>query len=175
MLPAIRFVGGLEAKSVRLALSESLIRLIFVITLVMTTGAFLTSCEQIKSIKDEVGGKEDTSDLIKEVERLYKEARDSEDQVPANVADWVKQDVEKLGDWEYKVVSLPFRDTGSLEDRLNQLGRDRWEVFWVEPDGDNAAFYLKRPARSYIRSIPLSSLLKAFPGVRTVLPEQTEQ
>jgi len=53
----------------------------------MITGAFITSCEQVGSIRDKAGGKPDMLDLIKDLERLYKVARDSADQAPKNVAD----------------------------------------------------------------------------------------
>jgi hypothetical protein len=54
---------------------------------------------------------------------------------------------EKQG-WEYKVVSKdPAVDARALEEELNALGKDGWEVIGVVPLSAALQFYLKR-ARS---------------------------
>ena len=42
------------------------------------------------------------------------------------------KDIENIGDWEYKVVSYGSKDFRALEKDLNELGKERWQCFWVE-------------------------------------------
>ena len=67
---------------------------------------------------------------------------------------------ENMGDWEYKVV--PFGEVAAteLEKKLNQLGSDRWQCFWVEANGKSKVFYFKRTKLSYINKIPAADLLR---------------
>ena len=41
-------------------------------------------------------------------------------------------DLENIGDWEYKVIDLTDGCAAAMETTLNELGNDRWEVFWIE-------------------------------------------
>lgn len=49
--------------------------------------------------------------------------------------------------WEYHVLFLAAaREIGQVEDALNQLGRDGWELVTVDDAGENAkVFFFKRP------------------------------
>lgn len=93
-----------------------------------------------------------------QVKDLYEKAKGTSD--PSNAVDWAKDDIKKIGDWEYKIVVIADLETASLEQQLNELGEDRWEVFWVQPSRTETRFFLKRTARSYLRHIPLSELGK---------------
>jgi hypothetical protein len=108
------------------------------------------------------GGEED-SGLWDEVEHLYGQARDTGEQVPGDVYDWLKEDLNQIGDWEYRVVEIPSSERTLAETELNDLGKERWECFWVEARGSRTRFYLKRPSRSYLRNLPLSDLMKVVP------------
>ena len=78
--------------------------------------------------------------------------------------EWAKEDIQRWGDWEYRVVVLPEGEARALEAQLNEYGEERWEVFWVDREGGNLKIFLKRPSKSYLRSIPLSELGKAISG-----------
>lgn len=71
---------------------------------------------------------------------------------------WATDDLENIGDWEYRVVELPDADSELLEETLNALGNDRWEVFWIENVRNDYRVILKRPSRSYLSRIPLSQI-----------------
>jgi len=104
-----------------------------------------------------------TESVWEEIRKLYERAKDAGEQVPADVADWVKQDVQAIGDWEYRVVALPTADAAKLEQRLNEMGKNRWDCFWVHTTGGETAFMFKRPRRTYLKNVPLSDLLKLIP------------
>jgi hypothetical protein len=76
----------------------------------------------------------------------------------------VQEDVENLGDWEYKIVEIPNGPAEMQEERLNEFGNERWEVYWVQASTDNFRFYLKRPSVSYMSRVPLSTLLRVLAG-----------
>ena len=101
----------------------------------------------------------------KEIEKLYEKAKEAGDTTPGDVVDWAKRDIQRIGDWEYRVVTVATAGDDVFEKRFNELGRDRWEIFWVERFQEgNLRLFLKRPARSYLKLIPLSDLSKLVPG-----------
>ena len=71
---------------------------------------------------------------------------------------WATEDLENIGDWEYKIETLPLDSAEEFEAALNELGNDRWEVFWMEKNAVGYTVFLKKPAVSYLSKIPLSSL-----------------
>ncbi len=61
-----------------------------------------------------------------EVKGTYKKAKrkavEMGETVPDKIPDWVKEDLENVGDWEYRVVEAV---RGELEATLNELGAER--------------------------------------------------
>jgi hypothetical protein len=98
------------------------------------------------------------------IQALYEAAKRSGESHTGSITEWLKSDYEKIGDWEYRIVRVPSKESGVLESSLNLEGSDRWEVFWVREGAGDFTFFLKRPVRSYLRSIPVSELLKLIPG-----------
>jgi hypothetical protein len=102
--------------------------------------------------------------LKQRVQELYRQARESGQQVPKDALDWAQQDLRRMGDWEYKIVDLPREDPESRQDRLNELGSERWEAFWMEPAGNGMRVYLKRRSKSWLEKMPLSELRRLWPS-----------
>ena len=98
-------------------------------------------------------------DLWSEVQTLYEKAKATGEKVPATTMEWIREDLDRIGDWEYRVVALK-GDAKRIERELNALGGERWECFWVQTDAAGARFYLKRHSRSYLSTIPVTSLIK---------------
>ena len=73
--------------------------------------------------------------------------------------EWLMKDLQNIGDWEYKVESFNFKNPKDLEIRLNQLGAERWQCFWVQGQ-DSPLFYFKRTKLSYLSKIPTGALLR---------------
>ena len=74
-----------------------------------------------------------------------------------NPMQWAADDLENIGDWEYKVEEFSRADPEELEAVLNDLGDERWEVIWIEKNADGYTVFLKKPSVSYLNKIPLSS------------------
>ena len=98
-----------------------------------------------------------------QVVEMYEKAKAAGEQVPKDVYEWAKQDLAKIGNWQYRVVDLTPTDARSVEDRLNELGADQWECIWIQASGNTVRFVFKRPAKSYLKHIPLSQLMKLVP------------
>jgi len=96
-----------------------------------------------------------TQKAINDLQAKYDELVDDNLESPVK---WASDDLENIGDWEYKVIDLTNGDAGSMETTLNELGDDRWEVFWIENVRNNYRVMLKRPSRSYLSRIPLSQI-----------------
>ena len=100
----------------------------------------------------------------RQVRDLYRQAQDAGENVPADTYEWARSDLERIGDWEYMVLRLDGASDEGIQSRLNELGKDRWEVFWMEASASDLRIFLKRPVRSYLRHLPLSELSRLLPG-----------
>jgi len=98
-----------------------------------------------------------------EIQQLYQKAKSASDDVPENVVDWVKEDIQRNGTWEYRVVTLQRETDKELERELSRLGKDRWECFWIERHENKLRLALKRPAKSYLQAVPVKDLMKLIP------------
>ena len=70
------------------------------------------------------------------------------------------KDIENIGDWEYKVVTFVTEEAMEVEKNLNELGRERWQCFWVESNKKQKSFYFKRTKMSYLSKIPTGAILR---------------
>ncbi len=123
--------------------------------IVCLTALVTLACER------EPGEPSQAERALEEVKRLYEQAKDK---VPEDPVKWAKEDIERYGDWEYQLLILADGEPSKLEEQLNEVGQERWEVFWVERSGADLRLFLKRPAISYLRSVPLSKLGRAISG-----------
>ena len=105
-----------------------------------------------------------TNSVEKAVRELYEKAREAGDHVPTNVVEWAKEDLKNIGAWEYRIEQINLQDDKAVEARLNELGAERWEVYWVEKYASGARFHLKKSRRSYRKHVPLGDLLKSVTG-----------
>ena len=124
----------------------------------------ISSCDQVDKIKQTTSEKLSNTDIKKEIEEAYKKVKKTGASVPDNAIDWATDDIKKIGDWDYKVVSLVNDTPKKIESKLNEYGANRWEIFWVENIGNQKLLYMKRPTRSYLKHFPLRDLLKAIPA-----------
>jgi len=103
-----------------------------------------------------------TEQALAELQRMLEEARE---RTPEDPVEWAREDLERYGDWEYRIVTLDEPEADALEAELNVLGQDRWEVFWVErTEQGGLSLLLKRPAVSYLRAVPFSEIGRVIPG-----------
>ena len=64
------------------------------------------------------------------------------------------EEIEKLFSVEYRVVEFTSSDAKDIELKLAELGRDRWDCFFIEPFNGTKRFYFKRSPRTLLRYIP---------------------
>ncbi len=96
-----------------------------------------------------------TQRAINDLQAKYDELVEDKLQSPVK---WASDDLENIGDWEYKIIDLADDGAASIESALNELGNDRWEVYWIENVRNDYRVMLKRPSRSYLSRIPLSQI-----------------
>ena len=107
---------------------------------------------------------EETS-LWSQVVAFYEEAKAAGETVTEDVYEWAREDVQSIGDWEYKVEFLSNPNHIALEKTLNEFGAERWEVVWIDRQGANLIVTMKRHSRTWLNKLPLGDLLKlAAPG-----------
>lgn len=141
------------------------------ITLCLINGAFLFADDEKKEKSYTERLKEAYDDKVKEGKELYDKGVKGAKEKYADTfdkgkglseksKDWVVEDLENIGDWEYRVVSYGSKDTKTLEKDLNELGKERWQCFWVDVSGKEKVFYFKRTKMSYVSKIPMGTLLR---------------
>ena len=92
---------------------------------------------------------------LDELQRKYDDLIKDKVDVPV---EWAADDIENIGDWEYRVVELSFTSPEDLESQLNEFGNERWEVIWLEDSPAGFLAVLKKPSISYLSKIPISQL-----------------
>lgn len=116
---------------------------------------FLVLCAGLMACGQEPGEPSQADQAIEELRSLYEKALE---EAPDDPVEWAKEDISRYGDWEYRVVVIADNEPHTLEAEFNELGSERWEVFWMERSGGDLRLFLKRPSKSYLRSVPLSGL-----------------
>ena len=105
-----------------------------------------------------------TNATMQTVKDLYNKARSLGEDVPRDALEWARQDIKRMGAWEYRVMDINEKDPDALTLALNELGEDRWECFWVEHSRRSVRFYFKKSSRSYLKAVPVGDLFKLIPG-----------
>ncbi len=108
---------------------------------------------------------ETAPELQEQIIQLYERARESGEAVSGDVYEWAREDVERIGDWEYRIVRHDDAGDAAIEAALNELGSERWEVVWIDRQSGTLRLFLKRPRRSFLRHLPLSELPRLVPGL----------
>ena len=95
------------------------------------------------------------SRAIEELQQQYEELTGDSLDDPVQ---WAAEDIENIGDWDYRVVDIQPASADDFETALNELGNDRWEAIWIEQTAAGYRVILKKPSVSYLSKIPLSQL-----------------
>ena len=96
-----------------------------------------------------------TDRAFDELQQRYEDLTERDLDAPV---EWAQEDLENIGDWEYRVLEVEKMPAAELEAMLNELGNERWEVYWIDPSLTGMTIYLKKPSISLISKIPLSQL-----------------
>jgi hypothetical protein len=98
--------------------------------------------------------------LIDEITASGKDATDKGKQMTAGAKSWLKDDFKKIGDWEYKQLTIPLTEIAAMEKNLNELGTDRWDCFWIQQHKDSIHLLFKRPSVSYLHKLSTVDFMK---------------
>lgn len=123
-----------------------------------------SSCEKVDELKKSTADRIDGTGIRQEIEQAYEKVKRTGVAVPDNAITWAKEDIQKIGDWDYRVVRLEETKPDEIESRLNEYGRSRWEVIWIDARPKGKTLYMKRPTRSYLKHFPLREVLKTIPA-----------
>lgn len=138
--------------------TDTSLRGLRVVLAVLPAIALVSACDFERSAPDAL-----PDDVADRVRALYERAREAGDDVPGDAYQWAREDVERIGDWEYRVLRLSDDADESIEEELDRLGEERWEVFWLERREEGYRAFLKRRSRSFLRMVPLGELGRLAP------------
>jgi hypothetical protein len=105
-----------------------------------------------------------TSRALDELSEAYADLAALVDRNPGEAVEWAQDDIENLGDFEYRIVEFARMPVEQLEAEFNAIGDERWEVFWMEPTETGLRVYARRSSISYLSRLPLSALVRLFSG-----------
>lgn len=97
------------------------------------------------------------------VEQAYQKSKAAGTTTATNATEWVRGDIEKIGAYQYKIVTIDVDDHEQAAKTLNELGGDRWDCFWVERGEEGTDFYFKKSTRSLIGNLPARELIRIVP------------
>lgn len=112
--------------------------------------------EQLKRLVDELTKK------AEEAGTKGKELTDKGKKAAEDTKNWLKEDFGKIGDWEYTQAKVQLAEIGKMSEKLNELGKERWECFWIQEHNGTVHLLFKRPAVSYLRKLSQIDFLKAI-------------
>ena len=100
-----------------------------------------------------------------ELLQLYKHAINAGEKIkiPDDILERARDEIQRVGTWEYQVVTLKNPQDSLLEKRLNALGKDRWECQVGQLQSEQVRILCKRPTRTYLKNIAITDLLKLIP------------
>ena len=133
------------------------------IALVFLVSSFLTMAEDEPKADDKSYSeklKEVYEKGLKGAKEKYAETVGDGKKLTGKSKEWLLKDIENIGDWEYKVESYGPEQAKEVEKKLNVLGKERWQCFWVESNKKQKTFYFKRTKLSYLSKIPTGAILR---------------
>ena len=112
---------------------------------------------------------EEIADPFEWANDMFQKLKDEGLTTADSAQEWLVEDFNSIGAWEYKVLSVPMAteaDVSKVETSLNKLGLERWECFSVvapSQPGGNHVYHLKRQKKSLMRSLPLRDMMRLVP------------
>jgi hypothetical protein len=124
----------------------------------------LCGCDITSKTEEESATPSSSENYGAQVKALYEKAKGAGEQVPDDILEWAKADVKRIGTWDYKIISFSSDSDEEILSELQDLGKQRWECFWVETTPDGKRFYMKKAFRSYIQTAGKVSKFIPTPG-----------
>lgn len=126
-------------------------------------GADVKGTQTEKQVQEKTGEESYLDQLKRLIDELTASGEDTTEtgkQLAQGAKIWLKEDLKKIGDWEYKQLTIQLTEIDKMEEQLNTLGTDRWNCFWVQAHRNKLHLLFKRPAVSYLHKIANIDILK---------------
>ncbi len=94
---------------------------------------------------------------------MYQSLKEQGLTTAGSTREWVADDWKNMGAWEYKVFEMEGLGPMEIEKKLTELGKQRWECFHVMTLSGNTRMFFKRPAKSYLKNVPLKDMMRLIP------------
>ena len=123
------------------------------------------SMDDMKSMFNKAGDAtgQSADDAMKWANKMFQSLKGQGVTTTDNVTDWISEDWNNINAWEYQVISVESTQAATLQEKLNEVGKQRWECFHVSNGDAATTFYMKRQKKSYMKSLPLKDMLKLIP------------
>ena len=85
---------------------------------------------------------------------LEKGAQEAMEDARRKAKEWgglSEEELKKIWAIEYKTIKVMHSDPAVLNEKLNELGKERWDCYHVSEDGQGKVFYLKRRKSNAVR------------------------
>ena len=97
--------------------------------------------------------KQATMNVGKKIQDIFQLAKGQGSTTANNVLDFVKEDIARLGTWQYTSRTVTHENPQEVVSILNRLGKDKWECFWVDKQATQTTLYFKKPPKSYTSNL----------------------
>lgn len=115
-------------------------------------------------VQDTIGsGTEATIAAGRTLREIFQKAKEQGTTTAQDITEFVKEDIAKLGAWEYTSRTIGHEKPNEIVTMLNHMGRQKWECFWVDRQKNQTVLYFKKSPRSYISRIPFRDLIRYLP------------
>ena len=115
-----------------------------------------------KWVQDKLGDAKDSSkDAMNWANQTFQSLKDRGLTTAETTSDWLATDWKNMESWEYEIVPMNFGQPDSVKAKLNELGEQGWECFYVSET--NSLMMFKRPKESYLRRLPFKDLIRLAP------------
>ncbi len=85
---------------------------------------------------------------------LKKGAQEAMEDAKVKAREWrelSEEELQKIWAMEYKTIKVTHSDLTELDEKLNELGKERWDCYHVSEDREGKVFYLKRRKSNAVR------------------------
>ena len=110
--------------------------------------------------------KQATMNVGKKIQDIFQLAKGQGSTTANNVLDFAKEDIARLGTWQYTSRTVTHENPQEVVSILNRLGKEKWECFWVDKQATQTTLYFKKPPKSYTSNIPFKDLLRYLPELQ---------
>jgi hypothetical protein len=105
-------------------------------------------------------GEDDLDSKLEAIKEYYEESKETTAEISKEAYDWLKQDISKIGGWDYHIFSVTDMGDEEIQNTLATMGQERWNLVSAVANDGRIVFILKRQQKSYVNVLPAKDVLK---------------